>query len=164
MPNPGFNAGIGQLSKAGRLARALKGAPLRKTDLRLNSVAGIAEGRKLRDRVTGLMRERGANPDDAIVACVFAEPDLSALIPQFAKLGITNGPSDLALATQFVNKLPIGFLIFMWEKEPGTTKGNIFGHVRPLIVEDTRSLDFNSKALDWMERWIRREVLGEGVN
>ena len=80
-PNPGWAAGIGQRSRKDRVGWALKGAPLRKKDLRLNSLTGIAECRKLRDRITTMMLEAEAHPEDAMILCVFAEPDLSTLVP-----------------------------------------------------------------------------------
>jgi hypothetical protein len=144
-PNAGFAAGIGQRSRKDRLAWALKGAPLRKKDLRLNALTGIAECRKLRDRVTTMMTAADANPEDAIVFCVFAEPDLSALAPEMAIVGLQNGVSDLKLASQYIEKLPIGFLVFV--RDLADHQQSIFGHARPLIVEDPRSIELNQRAL-----------------
>jgi hypothetical protein len=159
--NPGFNAGIGQRSKTERLAWALKGAPMRKKDLRLNAIAGIAEGRKLRDRVTSLLTDAGANPEDGMVFCVFAEQDLSALVPRLTPLGVKNGASDLALVSEYVDKLPIGFLVFIWDRQD--PQQSIFGHARPLIVEDLRGIDLNEKALRAYTLKIKNQLVKKGV-
>lgn len=150
-PNPGWAAGIGQRSRVKQLAWALKGAPMRKKDLRLNAMGGIAEGRKLRDRVTELMTQASANPEDAMVFCVFAEPDLSALVPEVAYLPV-GGASDIKLAGKHSDKRPIGFLVFVLDRDD--PKRPIFGHARPLIVEDPRGPLMNAQALDAYERTI----------
>lgn len=152
--NPGYAGGIAKRSGVVRLAWALKGAPVRKKDLRLNAVAGIAEGRKLRDKVTALMQDAAADPEDAIVLCVFAKPDLSAVVPKFAQLGVENGPSDFALVKDHINELPIGFLVFVLDREDSSQ--SIFGHARPLIVEDPRGIEFNVKALHAYELKLRK--------
>ncbi len=143
--NPGWAAGIGQRSRVKQLAWALKGAPMRKKDLRLNALAGIVEARKLRDRVTALMEQAEANPEDAMVFCVFAEPDLSALVPEIAFLPVKSGTSDLALVARHPDKLPIGLLVFVWDRTD--PQRSIFGHARPLIVEDPRAIEMNAQAL-----------------
>ncbi len=155
--NPGWAAGIGQSSRVKQLAWALKGAPLRKKDLRLNALAGIVEARKLRDRVTALMTQADANPEDAMVFCLFAEPDLSALVsgPPVA-LGLQNGASDLALAARYANKLPIGFLVLVVDR--ADPQRPVFGHARPLIVEDPRGIDLNEKALRQLMRVIENSL------
>jgi hypothetical protein len=155
-PNPGFAAGIGQRSRKQQLAWALKGAPVRKKDLRLNSLTGIAECRKVRDNVTALMIKAGADPGDAMVLCAFAEPDLSALVPALAWLKVQHDSTDLQLAAQFAGKLPVGFLIFVVER--ADTARPIFSHARPLIVEDPRGLELNAKALEAFGREIRKSL------
>ena len=156
-PNPGWAAGIGQRSRVKQLAWALKGAPVRKKDLRLNSLSGIAEARKLRDKVTALMLDAGAQPEDAVVFCVFAAPDLSPKLPVPAMLDVQNGASDLALAAQSIEKLPIGLLVFVVDRsEP---QNPCFGHYRPLIVEDPRAIELNEKALQTCGRLIRQGQL-----
>ena len=142
-PNAGYAGGIGKRSKARRLSYALKGAPMRTKDLKLNAVAGIAECRKLRDRVSELMKSAEADPADAMVFCVFANSDLSGSMN--AEMSLTNGPSDLALASRFVNAIPIGFLVFVQDKED--PQQPIFGHARPLIVEDPQALRLTERAL-----------------
>ena len=144
-PNAGYAGGIAKRSKARRLSYALKGAPMRKKDLRLNAVTGIAEGRKLRDRLSEKMKKASANPGDGMVFCVFAEPDLSALAPGLAELGVTNGASDLNLIMRFKDKLPIGFLVII--RDAGDSKQPVYGHALPLIVEDERSINLNEFAL-----------------
>ena len=160
-PNPGWAAGIGQHSRVKQLAWALKGAPLRKKDLRLSAMAGIAEARKIRDHITALMMDAGANPEDAMVFCAFAEPDLSALLPSLAYLPVKNGATDLALATHNADKLPIGFLVFVWDRQD--PKQSIFGHARPLIVEDPRGIELNAQALKAYERKIKDRLAEAGV-
>ena len=160
-PNPGWAAGIAQRSRAKQLAWALKGAPLRKKDLRLSAMAGIAEARKVRDRVTALMTEADANPEDAMVFCAFAEPDLSALVPRLAYLPVKNGSNDLALAADNIDKVPIGFLIFVWDRQD--PQQSIFGHARPLIVEDPRGIELNARALKAYERKIKNRLAETGV-
>jgi hypothetical protein len=150
--NPGYAGGIAKRSGVMRLAWALKGAPVRKKDLRLNALSAIAEGRKLRDKVTGLMLDAGATPEDAIVLCVFAKPDLSAVLPNFAEFGINNGPSDFALVKGHVNDQPIGFLVIVIDRQD--PQQCIFGHARPLLVEG-RGLELNEKALRAYERVIK---------
>lgn len=151
-PNPGWAAGIGQSSQVQQLGWALRGAPPRKKDLRLNAISAIAEGRKLRDRVTVSMRNVGADPADARVYCVFADsqafaelnpisdPDLTALdiihVPMLARLRVANGANDVKLITKFADKLPVGFLIFVWDRND--PKPPIWS-IRPLIVEDHRA-------------------------
>ncbi len=162
--NAGYQAGIAKRSEAQKVAWALMGAPMRKKDLRLNALAGIAEGRKLRDRLTTLLTRRGVDPDEGIVVCVFAKPDLSALAdPVPEPLGLKNGASDLAIAQKFIDKLPIGFLIFVWEKEAGTTEGRVIGKCRPLIVEDPRANELNTKALNRYTVKIRKNLSAAGV-
>jgi len=143
--NPGWAAGIGQRSRVKQLAWALKGAPMRKKDLRLNTLAAVVEARKLRDRVTALMTQAEANPEDAMVLCAFAEPDLSALVPEIAYLPVKGGAADLALAARHPDKLPIGFLVFVWDRTD--PQQSVFGHARPLIVEDPRAIEMNTQAL-----------------
>lgn len=155
----GFQSGIGQRSKTTRLAWALKGAPLRTKDLRLNAIAAVAEGRKLRDRVTALMTEAKANPEDAMIYCVFAKPDLSAVKSE--RMGVTNGPSDLALAKKYVDALPIGFLVFVWDRKDA--QKSIFGHMRPLIVKDRRAIQLNVQALRTVTEQIRNRLVKNGV-
>jgi hypothetical protein len=158
--NPGWAAGIAKRTPVKQLAWRLKAAPLRKKDLRLSELSGIAEGRKLRDKVTSLMLEAEANPGDAIVLCVFAEPDLSALAPGAAELEVTSGASDIAHVNSFAGKLPIGFLVFVVDRQDA--QKSIFGHARPLIVEDPRGLELNHKALLIVERRVRNKLIASG--
>jgi hypothetical protein len=124
--------------------RALAGAPHKKKDLRLNVVSGMAEARKLRDRVSALMVNAQAEPEDAAVFIVVANPDLSGGLDA-RQLSLTNGASDLALANLLGNKLPIGFLVFVMDKSD--EKRPVFGHARPLIVKDPGALDMMERAL-----------------
>jgi hypothetical protein len=157
--NPGWAAGIAQRSRNKQLGWALKGAPMRKKDLRLNALGGIAEGRQLRDRVTALMTRAGAEPEDAMVLCVFAEPDLSAIVPPPAHLSVNDNASDLKLAADYSGKLPIGFLVFVIDRNDAQQP--IFGHARPLIVEDARAIDLNGKALETFTRMIKGRLMDE---
>jgi len=146
--NLGFAAGIAQRSKVQRLAWALKGAQkLRKKDLRLNAMAGIVEGRKLRDSITTKMKDAGIEPDDAMVLCVFAEPDLSGLVPELLFLPVkSKGALDeIEKVQRHADKLPIGFLVIV--RDTNDTRNPIFGHTRPLIVEDPRGPLLNEVAL-----------------
>lgn len=143
--NAGWAAGIGQSSHEKRIAWALKGAPLRKRDLRLTAMGGIAEGRKLRNRVTELMTRAELNPDDAMVLCLFAKEDLSALEPRMAVLPARDNGTDMRLLGEVHDKLPIGFLVFVLDKHD--PERPVFGHARPLIVEDPRSLRMHEWAL-----------------
>ncbi len=159
--NLGWAAGIGQRSRVKQLAWALKGAPMRKRNLRLNALAGIVEARKLRDRVTALMTQADANPEDAMVFCVFAEPDLSALVPEVAFLPVKNGTSDITLAAKHPDKLPIGFLVFVWDRTD--PQKAVFGHARPLIVEDPRGIALNAEALQAYTQKIENRLRETGV-
>jgi hypothetical protein len=160
--NPGYRAGMGRGSKNQRLGWALKGAPLRTKDLRLNALGGIVEGRKLRDKVTALMLKKEANPEDAMVYCVFAEPELSGAAfidgkpDTVAVLPLTNGTADLELAKKFVGKLPIGFLVFVLDT--ADTERHVFGHTRPLIVTDKRAVAMMDKALESVTHTIKRRM------
>lgn len=144
--NPGFAAGISQRSKVQRLAWALKGAPMRKKDMRLSALGAIAEGRKLRDKVTEQMKDAGADPMDAMVLCVFAEPDLSALVKGLLYLPPAQKMADeISMASSVADKLPIGFQIWVVDKS-NPDEPHLFGHFRPLIVEDPRGVLLNGLA------------------
>ena len=160
--NPGFAAGIAQRSKTQRLAWTLKGAPMRKKDLRLNAMAGIVEGRKLRDSVTGKMQDAGIDPDDAMVLCVFAEPDLSALVPETLFLPVkSKGFAEIKAAERHADKLPIGFLVIV--RDTTDSRNPIFGHTRPLIVEDPRGPLLNELALHSYMRKIENKLKADGL-
>jgi hypothetical protein len=156
-PNAGYDAGIAKHKKKERLAWALKGAPVRSKDLRLTTIGALAEGRKLRDSITEKLDKSGINPEEGVVSIVLAEPDLSAITPKFPI--IPHAPSweiEIDIAEKFADKTPIGFLVFIWDK----ADQKIFGHARPLIVEDPRSLALNAQALRVFDRHLRRVVLG----
>jgi hypothetical protein len=156
--NAGYDAGIAKRKKKERLAWTLKGAPLRAKNLELSAIGALAEGRKLRDSITEKLNRSGIDPAEAIICIVFVQPDLSALIPKFPIIGVTQSSAiEVDIASKFADKTPIGFLVFIWDKE----EQKIFGHSRPLIVEDTRSLALNAQALRVFERHLRRVVLGE---
>jgi len=159
--NPGWAAGIGQSRPLKRIAWALQGAPPRKKDLRLNAMGGIAEARKLRDRISARMTEAGEHPEDAIVVCIFAEPDLSAPVKDFCELGIQNGASDIALAARHPDKLPIGFLVFVLDRND--PQHPILGHARPLIVEDPRAIEHMALALRVAEQAFKRRLMETGA-
>ncbi|MGA1981875.1 MAG: hypothetical protein ABSG84_05325 [Acidobacteriaceae bacterium] len=158
--NAGFAAGIAKRSKVQKIAWALSGAPPRKRDLRLTALGGVAEGRKLRDKVTRLMSEASANPEDAMVLCVFAEPDLSFMVPEVLVLPVRSGARDIEIAMRHADKLPIGFLVFVCDASD--PQRPIFGHARPLIVEDPRGLLFNEMALHSYKRQIEQRTVQKG--
>jgi hypothetical protein len=145
--NRGFVAGISQRSQAQQVFWALTGAPMRNKDLRLDALSGVAEGRKLRDRMTAPMIKRGIDPEDCIVLCVFAEPDLSEIVPELLYLPV----KDKGIQATFkdierhVDKLPIGFLVAV--RDTTNPQKPIYGHARPLIVEDPRGPLLNDMAL-----------------
>jgi hypothetical protein len=121
---------------------------MRKKDLRVNAIGAIAEGRKLRDKVTRLMIEAGADPMDAIVLCVFSEPDLFALAKEVLYLPPVQKPAqEIAAAATVADKTPIGFQVWVADKSAPDTL-HVFGHFRPLIVEDKRSLLLNALAFE----------------
>jgi len=158
--NPGFAAGIAQRSKTQRLAWTLKGAPMRKKDLRLNAMAGIVEGRKLRDHVTAKMPV-GTDPEDAMVLCVFAEPDLSAVVPEILYLPVKSNISEIKAAERHADKLPIGFLVIV--RDTTDSRNPIFGHTRPLIVEDPRGPLLLERALQSYMRQIESKLRADGL-
>jgi hypothetical protein len=161
VPNPGYEAGIKQRKGKEQLAWRLMGAPLRKKDLRLTAIGGLAEGRKLRDSITAKLQQAGINPEEGIVYIVFAKPDLSAWSPQLVQVPIQSAPEkEIKHAGDFAAYLPIGFLVFVWDK----ADERILGHARPLIVEDPRSLEYNEQARKLAERAILRQIRGEGAN
>ena len=163
-PNAGYDAGIAKHKRKERLAWTLKGAPLRTKDLKLSAIGALAEGRKLRNSITEKMEKSGINPDEAVIGIVFSEPGLSALIPKFPIVPvIPSSTVEVDIAGRFADKTPIGFFVFIWDK----ADQKIFGHSRPLIVEDPRSLALNAQALRVFERHLRRVVLcgrKRGVN
>lgn len=160
--NAGFAAGIAQRSKAQRLAWALKGAPMRKKDLQLDAIGAVAEGRKLRDRVTVLMRRAGLNPDDGMVLCIFAEPDLSALsTPPLLYLPVKSKGTlaEIDAVKGHADKLPVGFLVFVLDTND--PQKPVYGHARPLIVEDPRGPLLNELALHSYAAKIKSRMGGE---
>ncbi len=158
-PNAGFSAGIATKSKEKRVGWALKGAPLRKKDLRLSALAGVAEGRKLRDKVSGLMRDAGANPENAMVLCIFAEPDMSRLVREALVLPVTDNGTDIKAALKNSDKSPIGFAVFVHDP----TAGEIISHVRPLIVEDGRGPILCELARKAYEGTIKAKLAAHGL-
>lgn len=161
MTNAGYDAGIAKHKKKERLAWTLKAALLRSKDLKLTALGALAEGRKLRDSITTKLAKTRIDPEEAVVCVVFARPDLSALVQKFPIVPLTPAPATEAKhAATYAGKLPIGFLVFIWDKE----EEKIFGHARPLIVEDSRSFDLNAQAAAIFEQYIRRVVLRDGSN
>ncbi len=161
--NQGFAAGIAQRSKTQRLAWALKGAPMRKKDLRLNALAAIVEGRKLRDSITAKMKDAGIDPDDGMVLCVFAEQDLSALVPELLFLPVKSKGAleEIEKVQRHADKLPIGFLVIV--RDTTDSRNPIFGHTRPLIVEDPRGPLLNELALHTYMAKIEAKMKGAGL-
>jgi hypothetical protein len=92
------------------------------------------------------------HPEDALVFIVFAKPDMSAFIPE--EITITNGASDIALAKKYMETLPIGFLVFVWDKK----QQYVDGHDRPLIVSDPRAIALNGRALHKVASLIKKRI------
>ena len=76
-------------------------------------------------------------------------------------LPVKNGAKDLALAAAHPDKLPIGFLIFVLDRQD--PQQSIFGHARPLIVENPRGIELNTQALSAYERKIKDRLADTGV-
>lgn len=166
------------LSRLERVFRqSLAGAP-RKKDLKLTPMGAIAEGRKLRERVTGLMRGAESDPADARVYCVFvdadafavpdleADPDLTAYDeahfgrqPRLARLRVSDSAGDVRAVTQFSNMLPIGFLIFMWDRNAWK---RVRWTIRPLIVEDHSATTLNAAAMRSEQKRIETKLAETG--
>ena len=164
-PNAGYNAGIAQTSQLKRIGWALKGGPTRKKDLRLNTMGAVAEGRKLRNRVNGMMQEAGWNPDNAMVFCVFAEADLSALTPEALFLPVKDtGAGELKAALDHADKLPIGFLVYVIDVTEAVPSERLIGHARPLIVEDPRGRALNEAALEMYRGKIVAKLEKGGIS
>jgi hypothetical protein len=162
--NQGFAAGIAQRSKAQRLAWALKGAPMRKKDLRLNALGAVAELRKLRDRITETVKDAGIDPEDAIVFCIFAEHDLSALAKHYMlRLPVQSKGTmaEIEAVKDHADKLPVGFLVIV--RDTTDPKRPIYGHARPLIVEDPRGPLLNELALRTYMAKIEAQMKGAGL-
>jgi len=143
-PNEGFAAGIATRSRKERLAWSLKGAPLRKRDLRLTPIGAVAEGRKLRDSITAKMVNSSLDPKDSAVFIAFALPDLSALSPLSAQTLVPIEPDpdkEIQIAAANAANIPVGFVVLVRDEGTG-----FFGHVRPLLI-DVRSLALNEQAL-----------------
>ncbi len=160
-PNAGFSAGIGMNSQATRVGWALKGGPRRRKDLRLSALAGVVEGRKLRDKVSGLMRAAEASPDDAMVLCVFAEPDLSTLVREVLVLPVIDNGSDIKAALLHADKLPIGFAVFVLDRADAAQP--IISHARHLIVQDKRGPLLCEMARAAYERKIKHKLIASGA-
>jgi hypothetical protein len=133
---------------------------MRKKDLRLNALGGIAEGRKIRDRITALMTREGLNPGDAVVLCVFAEPELSLQVklPLPVELSV-DGAGDLAQIVANEGKLPIGYLVFVVDRQD--PQRPIFGHARPLIVSPP-GIELNDRALRAYTHILRDNLMQSG--
>lgn len=129
---------------------------MRKKDLRLNALGAVAEGRKLRDRVTATMTREGLDPEDGMVLCIFAEPDLSGLFGFFHVPVKSNAVREIEVVQQHTDKLPVGFLVFV--RDTNDAKQPIFGHARPLIVEDPRGPLLNELALHTYARQIEAKL------
>lgn len=181
--NPGFAGGIAKRSAVQRLAWALKGAErLRKKDLRLGAMAAVAEGRKLRERVTDLMLRAGAEPEDARVYCVFVEKEAFAElpvgadaetidsfldaprpVPKLARLRVNDEVQDIKLAGKFATAIPTGFLIFVWDRNEwarNDPRQSVVWTIRPLLVEDNRATGMNSYAM----RLEKKRIEGQLAN
>jgi hypothetical protein len=171
-PNPGYASGIAKRTLLQRLAWALKGAEgLRKKDLRLSAMAAIAKGREIRERVTDLMLKAGADPADARVYCVFVNPAVFAEppegadaetidsfidaqtqgpAPKLARLRVNDEIEDFKLAAKFKDDSPIGFLIFVWDRNDwarNDPRSYVIPSMRPLIVENSRATGLNAYAM-----------------
>jgi hypothetical protein len=105
------------------------------------------------------MKKRGANPEDAVVYLVVAEPDLSAVVGA-ANLPV-NPASDYKLAGTNSDKLPIGFLVFAIDRED--PQQPIFGHVRPLIVEDPRGPRLLATVLAKKNYELKTKLIKAGI-
>jgi hypothetical protein len=158
--NPGYAGGIAKRSDARKWSYAMAGAPKRQKDLRLTAVTGIAEARKLRDRVSERMKKAEAEPGDAIVLCVFAKWDLSA-VAGVAEIGVENGVSDLKHIRKFMENLPIGLLVIV--RDVKDKKQPVYGHSLPLIVEDQRSLAMNDAALAKVMAGVEEQLRNLGM-
>lgn len=161
--NAGFAAGIAQRSKVQRIAWALKGAPMRKKDLRVDAMGGVAEGRKLRDRITALMTREKLDPEDAMVMCVFAEPDLTALIGELLYLPVKSkgALAEIKAVERYADKLPVGFLVIVLDTND--PQRPVYGHARPLIVEDPRGPLLNELALHSYMAKIEAKMKSAGL-
>jgi hypothetical protein len=162
--NPGFAAGIAQRSKVERLAWALKGAPMRKKDMRLNAFGAVVEGRKLRDHITTLMQREKLNPEDAMVLCIFTESDLSALaVPDLLRLPVQSkgALAEVEAVKCHAEKLPVGFLVIV--RDTNDPQKPIYGHARPLIVEDPRGPLLNELARHSYMAKIEAKMKGAGL-
>ncbi|MDR3751036.1 MAG: hypothetical protein P4K94_06060 [Terracidiphilus sp.] len=153
--NPGFAAGIAQRSRREQIAWALKGAPKRKKDLRLDAIGALAEGRKLRDRITELMKREMLNPEDAMVLCIFAEPDLTAALGDGFHIPVKSEGTlaEIKAIEHYADKLPIGFLVFVTDR--ADPRKPFYGHTRPLIVEDPRGPLLNELLLHSYTKRLR---------
>jgi len=161
-PNAGYAGGIGERSKARKWSYAMTGAPKRQKDLRLTPVTGIAEARKLRDRVSERMKKAETQPGDALVLCVFAKWDLSKLVGA-AEMEVEseNGVADVKHIRKFLAARPIGFLVIV--RDVNDTKQPVYGHALPLIVEDTRSLALNDEALAKVMAKVKENLTALGM-
>lgn len=158
--NSGYAAGIARESAAKRLAWALSGAPLRKRDFRLTPIGAVAAARELRDSVSEKMRSARLDPEDAIVAPVFARADMNALEPHFRGLSVeAEAQQEIEIATTNASSIAISAAIFIVDRESGC----VFGHARPFIVEDGRALRLSAQAVRVFGRHIRRALAQKGA-
>lgn len=123
----------------------------------MSSLIAVAEARKLRDSLTTKLTSKKINPEDGIVQIVFAVPDLSSL-RSVRTVELTTA-KDMGLASEFASHLAIGFLVWVWDRE----EKQIYGHARPLIVSDPRSLDLNSQALAAAKKKLMLSLAADGL-
>lgn len=153
--NRGYEAGIGQVSAAKRLAWALSGAPLRKKDLKLTPIGALAEACRLRQAVTDKCRAWGVEPNDIVVAPIFADSRLSQLVPRLYVMPVEcDTAKQIKVVSANATNTVIGMLVFVWDRE----SQNLFGHARPLIVNDPRALSLNAQAVRVFGKHIQRAI------
>lgn len=111
------------------------------------------------------MQRENLEPEAAMVLCIFAEPDLTALaVPPLLYLPVKSkgALAEMEAVKGHADKLPVGFLVFVWDTND--PKKPVYGHARPLIVEDRRGILLNELALHSYTRKIENRMAPHAEN
>jgi len=125
----GYKAGIKKASKAERLGWALKGSPRRTAEKALTVVQAVAEGRRLAQTMAEKLKAAGLPVADGGICAVFGNANLSK--SEHGGFPVSNDKSDLQIIQKFQSWNPLGYLVFVLDRE----NKQFIGHVRPLRLD-----------------------------
>lgn len=133
----------------------MSGAPIRKSDLKLTPIGALAEARRLRLSVTDKSKVWGVDPNDIIIAPAFADSHLARLVPRLHVVSVEcDMKTEIEAVCANATNTAVGLLVFVWDRE----SQNLFGHARPLIVNDPRALNLNAQAVRVFGKHIQRVI------